>query len=60
MAWKGTRKIGSNRWRLDRIADIIEDVDLRCMATDGPVTKTRNEITDDEIREIYKLASERE
>lgn len=42
--------------RLQRIADIIERVENRCMATDGPVTDTRKEITKAEMRRIYKLA----
>ena len=43
--------------RLKRIAEIIEDVDQRCMAADGPVTPTLQEMTQDEISEIYKLAT---
>lgn len=42
--------------RLDAIAEILEIVDNRCAAADGPVTKTRHEITDEEYRRIYKLA----
>ena len=42
--------------RLVEIARIIEDVDNRCLAADGPVTKTRHEMTDDEMRAIYALA----
>lgn len=42
--------------RLDAIALIIEDVDNRCMAVDGPVTPTLQEMTQDEMSEIYKLA----
>jgi hypothetical protein len=45
--------------RLRRIAEIIEDVDNRCMAVDGPVSDTRQEITKEEMREIYQLASGR-
>lgn len=41
--------------RLKRIAEIIWDVDGRCMAADGPVTNTRDEMTDDELREIWYL-----
>jgi hypothetical protein len=48
--------LGDYKQRLNRIAEIIEFVDHRCQAVDGPVTKTRHEITDDELREIYKLA----
>lgn len=42
--------------RLARIAQIIESADHRAMAADGPVTKTRDEMTDDEFRQIYQLA----
>lgn len=44
--------------RLKRIADIIERVDQRAMAADGPVTPTLQEMRQDEISEIYLLASE--
>lgn len=44
--------------RLAEIARIIEDVDNRCLAADGPVTKTRHEMTDDEMRAIYALAKD--
>lgn len=42
--------------RLQKIAAIIQAVDDRCIASDGPVTKTRLEITDAELRTIYRLA----
>ena len=42
--------------RLALIAEIIEDVDHRCMAADGPVTPTLQEMTQREISEIYRLA----
>lgn len=42
--------------RLRQIARIIYDVDYRAQFADGPVTNTRHEMTDDEMREIYKLA----
>ena len=42
--------------RLEEIAKIIERVDNRCMVADGPVTKTRHEMTDNEMRSIYRLA----
>ena len=45
-----------DRDRLSRIAKIIEDVDDRCMAVDGPVTPTLDEMTQDEISRIYALA----
>lgn len=42
--------------RLAEIAHIIERVDNRCMAAEGSVTPTRLEMTDDELRTIYRLA----
>lgn len=42
--------------RLDAIAQVIWDVDNRCMAADGPVSKTLEEMTQAEISQIYKLA----
>lgn len=42
--------------RLREIHGIIDVVEQRCLAADGPVTKTHNEITDDELRQIYKLS----
>lgn len=48
----------TNGERLKRIAEIIERVDNRCMAVDGPVTPTLQEMEQDEISEIYKLASQ--
>lgn len=50
----------NNIERLKRIAEIIEGVDHRCMAADGPVTPTLDEMTQKEISEIYKLASQQE
>ena len=41
---------------LDAIASIIENVDNRCMAADGPVTATLREMTAEEIKTIYQLA----
>lgn len=43
--------------RLDRIAEIIWDVDNRCLAADGPVTATLEEMRQSELSEIYKLAT---
>lgn len=43
--------------RLSRIAGMIEVVDNRCMAADGPVTPTLQEMTQAEISMIYKLAA---
>lgn len=42
--------------RLAKIADIIEDVDTRCAAADGPVTPTLKEMTQAEMSAIYALA----
>lgn len=42
--------------RLKRIVEIIEGVEMRCMSCDGPVGKTSDEITDQELRRIYLLA----
>ena len=44
------------RARLDRIAAIIEAVDHRAMAADGPVTPTLEEMNQKEMTEIYSLA----
>jgi hypothetical protein len=38
------------------IQDILERVDIRCAAVDGPVTPTKNEIPTAELRRIYVLA----
>lgn len=46
--------------RLALIAQILEDVDQRCMAADGPVTETRHEITGNELRKIYQLATQQD
>jgi len=43
--------------RLVDIAKIIEAVDHRCMAVDGPVTPTLEEMTQAEISSIYLLAT---
>jgi len=41
-----------------RIVEIIEAVETRCMAVDGPVTGTLKEMTPLELREIYRIARE--
>ena len=41
--------------RLKAIQNIILHVENRCMACDGPVTNTREEMTDRELQEIYLL-----
>jgi len=50
------RTASSDAKRLREIADILEAVDNRCMAVDGPVTPTKDEIRADELRTIYRLA----
>ena len=42
--------------RLNLITDIIETVENRCMVVDGPVTKTLDEMTNEEMRRIYRIA----
>ena len=42
--------------RLRRIREIIEAVDNRCAAVDGPVTPTLQEMKQEEISAIYTLA----
>jgi len=38
------------------VVQIIEGIDQRCMAADGPVTPTVDEITAKEMRLIYRAA----
>ena len=38
------------------IVDVIIQVENRCMAVDGPVTPTSAEITDADLRKIYRAA----
>ena len=45
--------------RLAAIKLIIETVDNRCMAVDGPVPQTLDEMNQREIAEIYRLAGGR-
>lgn len=42
--------------RLQKIAAIIEYVDNRCSASDGPVPPTLLEMTQEEISAIYALS----
>ena len=44
--------------KLNKIREIIETVENRCMAADGPVGPTNQEITDQEIRQIYRLTTQ--
>ena len=50
----------TDKQRLDRIAEIIEAVDQRCLAADGPVPSTMSEMTQEEMSEIYKLSTRKE
>ena len=49
------RKLTPNQ-RLAKIRNIIDEVDIRCAAIDGPVSETLEEITSKEIELIYWLA----
>lgn len=53
---KSGLKVSCMLSRLNGIAKIIETVDNRCLAADGPVTPTLSEMTQAEISEIYKLS----
>jgi imidazolonepropionase-like amidohydrolase len=44
------------RTKVQIITDVIEMVDNRCLAYDGPVGDTREEMTAAEMRRIYKAA----
>jgi hypothetical protein len=46
--------IRTARMACDTISEIIEAVDQRAMACDGPVTPTRLEMTDAEMCDIYE------
>ena len=39
-----------------RFAELLEAIDQRCMAADGPVTPTLSEATTDELRRLYLFA----
>ena len=39
------------------VIDVIHSVEQRCMAADGPVTPTCDEITDKELRKMYVAAT---
>jgi hypothetical protein len=40
----------------DRFCELLEAIDNRCMAADGPVTPTLTEATPDELRKLYLFA----
>jgi hypothetical protein len=39
-----------------RFTELLEAIDNRCMAADGPVTPTLSEATADELRKLYLFA----
>ena len=43
--------------RLDIVADVILTVENRCMAADGPVTPTSQEITEADLKAIWRAAN---
>lgn len=47
--------LGHDRDQLAKIRAILEGVDQRAGAVDGPVTPTNEEITLEELRQIYRL-----
>lgn len=54
---KDYEKLAKQRGRrLKAIAEIIENVDNRCMMDEGPVTPTLEEMTQSEMSAIYRLA----
>lgn len=48
----------NNAQRLDRVADILKNIDARCQTGDV-VTLTKDEITTEELQEIYELTQGR-
>ncbi len=52
----GPMTYGEASTALAQIREIIDRVENRCMAVDGPVTPTTEEMTEDELRRIYVLA----
>jgi hypothetical protein len=44
------------RWCSAKFCDLLERIDNRCMAADGPVPPTLSEATSDELRILYRLA----
>lgn len=41
-------------WELQKAIGIINQVETRCMASDGPVTPTLKEITEKEFAQVFK------
>lgn len=50
------KEVARLKKRLYSIRRVILDVEDRCMAADGPVTPTLQEMTEDELRQIWLLA----
>lgn len=44
------------KWAADKFTQILERIDNRCMAADGPVPPTLSEATDSELSILYRLA----
>lgn len=44
------------QWCADKFCKILENIDSRCMAADGPVPRTLEEALDSELRLLYRLA----
>lgn len=42
----------------DRFNQIIDQIEIRCMANDGPVTPTLKEATEEELSELWQLVNE--
>jgi|GEM_PF-2984427 len=54
---RGCAHCGVLEARLERVAQIIEAVDSRAMAADGPVSSTLQEMTQEEMSAIYAIAT---
>lgn len=51
-----TPKAEIRRFCARKFCAILEAIDQRCMAADGPVTPTLREATDTELRMLYRMA----
>jgi len=45
------------KWCAAKFADILDRIDNRCMAADGPVTPTLAEASTFELQALYRLAT---
>lgn len=43
---------------IDKFNKIIDQIENRCMACDGPVTPTLQEASEEELSELWRLANE--